>query len=80
MTEPACETPDVDIHIDTTGARDAYGPTPAAHAVDRIIKRAAKCQLERHEDTAWSCFVHTPLLLLALENGSWNDKVDFVPW
>ncbi len=69
-----------DFDFDTTGARDVYGPTPAAQDVDMIIKRAAKCQLGRHEDTAWRCFVHTPLLLLALENDTWNDKLDIVPW
>jgi hypothetical protein len=66
--------------FDSTGSRDVYGPTPSAESVDSIRQRAEQCNAEGHDEAAWTCLVHAPLMLLALENPTWKRKVGFVPW
>jgi hypothetical protein len=66
--------------FDPTGSRDAYGPTPAAEVVDAIRQRAEKCENDGFDEVAWMCLVHSPLMLLALENDMWKHTVDFIPW
>jgi hypothetical protein len=50
------------------------------HAVNLIVKRAAKCQKKENNETAWFTLIHFHLLLLALENDLYEDEVDIVPW
>jgi hypothetical protein len=69
-----------DEAFDRTGLRDSYGPSPSPHAVDLIVKRAAKCQTKEYSEAAWFTLVHSHLLLLALENDLYEDQVDIVPW
>jgi hypothetical protein len=69
-----------DEAFDSTGLRDTFGPSPSPLAVDIIVKRAAKCQKKEYNETAWFTLVHSHLLLLALENETYEDEVDFVPW
>ncbi len=69
-----------DSVFDHTGLRDIYGPSPSAYEVDRIVKRARKCQENGVNEAGWFSFVHSHLLLLALENDVWEDAIDAVPW
>ncbi len=66
--------------FDFSGRIDAFGPSPSPHVIDTIIKRASKCEDKGFDESAWFSHVHSDLLLLALENDTWEDKVDFVPW
>jgi hypothetical protein len=69
-----------DEAFDFTGRRDTFGPSPSPEAVSRIIKRAVKCETRGVNEAAWFSLVHSELLALALENDTWEDEVDFVPW
>jgi hypothetical protein len=69
-----------DEAFDNTGHRDTYGPSPSPQAVNQIIKRASKCEDKGYNESAWFTLVHSRLLTLALENDTWEDVVDFVPW
>ncbi len=66
--------------FDATGLRDTFGPSPSPRDVDRIVKRAGKCQENGLNEAGWFSLVHSHLLLLALENDVWEDLIDVVPW
>jgi hypothetical protein len=64
----------------STGRRDELGQSPAAHAIDRLVKRAAQCNALKYDEAAWFTCVHSRLLALALEIDVWDDTTDWVPW
>jgi hypothetical protein len=63
-----------------TGHRDAFGPSPSPAAVNRIIRRAVKCETRGLNEAAWFSLVHSEVLALALENETWDKVVDYLPW
>ncbi|KAI9831745.1 MAG: hypothetical protein M1826_003076 [Phylliscum demangeonii] len=58
---------DADDAFATGPSRDIWGTSPTAAAVAHIVEMATECDREGLSEAHWNCFVHAPLLQLALQ-------------
>ncbi|KAF2458986.1 hypothetical protein BDY21DRAFT_198408 [Lineolata rhizophorae] len=57
--------------------KSVLGPCPSLDDVHDILKNSHKCNREGDCEASWNCRVHTPLLECALDNHTYEEKVDF---
>lgn len=63
--------------------RDTLGPSPTRHDIDRILRRAAECEVNFHAESTWNAEVHHELPRVALRPGSDDEfaqPVNFTLW
>ncbi|KAI9826533.1 MAG: hypothetical protein M1826_006634, partial [Phylliscum demangeonii] len=58
---------DADDAFATGPSRDVWGTSPTAAAVAHIVEMATECDRDGCSEAHWNCFVHAPLLQLALQ-------------